>query len=114
MTFRQNLSKLRDFLVEQHFRLLIGIQLLTIINFVLLVVAASDKIQTIIPLAAYYLLIIMVPAALIGVWLFGLFMDKVIKYPTTFYKTQTNRNPQIMEVLNIVKKIEKKIEEEKQ
>jgi len=41
----------------------------------------------------------------------GWFLDKVVNYQATYYKTQMKRNPQIIEILERVKNIEKKVKE---
>ncbi len=87
------LRKLRDLFVEQQYRFQQGIQFLTFINFALLVITASDKIKSVIPLRISELVLISIPLAFVGVWVFGFFLDRVVKFPQQMSRTQTKRVP---------------------
>lgn len=50
-----------------------------IVNFALLIITASDKLQIFFGLRLRSLLILIVPLGFIGVWVFGYFMDKVVR-----------------------------------
>ena len=105
--------KISNKIVEIKFFMDISIAFLTIVNFALLVVTASDKIRTFIPLGTLPLVLILVPSAFILIIVMGWFLDKVVNYQSTYYKTQMKRNPQIIEILDRVKNIEKNLEDKK-
>lgn len=75
------LSKLRDFFFRQKYRFDLGLQFLVFLNFALLVVTASDKLRQYFGLKASESLLILLPAAFVATWLFGFFLDKVVKSP---------------------------------
>ena len=74
------LKKLRAGFYSQKYRFDLGLQLLTFVNFALLVITASQTLK------AYFgipkitdLLVIAIPLAFIGVWVVGYFLDTVVK-----------------------------------
>ena len=101
------LIKIRDWYVEIKFRIDISISFLTILNFTLLVITASDKLRNIIPLGTWALVLVLVPSAFIFIIFLGWFLDKVVNYQATYYKAQTDRVPQMTELLERVQNIEK-------
>ena len=105
--FKEPLTKLRDKLVRLKFFMDIGISFLTIINFALLVVTASDKLRNIIPVGTWTLVFILVPAAFILVISFGWFLDRIVNYQSSYYKIQTDRVPQTIEMLERIRNMEK-------
>ena len=105
--FKEPLTKLRDKLVRLKFFMDIGISFLTIINFALLVVTASDKLRNIIPVGTWTLVFILVPAAFILVISFGWFLDRIVNYQSSYYKIQTDRVPQTIEMLGRIRNMEK-------
>lgn len=57
-----------------------GQSFLVIVNFTLLIITASDKLQIILGIPRLRsLLILIVPLGFILVWLFGYFMDKIVR-----------------------------------
>lgn len=105
------LGRIRNFFVEQHYRFLLGIQFLTFINFALLIIAASDKLQLIIHLSTKAIVLFSIPIAFIGMWCFGYFMDTIVKFPQQQARVQTERTPvwketheKLDEILTIIKK----------
>jgi len=76
------LSKLRRFVVGQKYRFDLGVQFLVFINFALLVLTASDKLKGIISiqLTTGQILLIAVPAAFVGMWVFGYILDQIVQY----------------------------------
>jgi len=77
---KQRLARWRELFFAQKYRFDLGQSFLVIINFTLLIVTASDKVQVffVIP-RLRSLLILIVPLGFLGVWLFGYFMDKVVR-----------------------------------
>lgn len=108
--FKVPLTSLRDKLVKFKFFMDIGISFLTLINFALLVVTASDKLRNIIPVGTWTLVFLLVPAAFVCVIAFGWFLDKVVNYQSSYYKIQTDRVPQTIEMLERIRNIESKID----
>ena len=112
------LRKARDFAAEQWWRFLIGIQVLTLVNFVLLVIASSDKLKSIIPVTyTSELVVMLVPLALMGAWGMGLVLERYVKFPQAQEKAAKKRSPtwkenfrKLDEISRRLERIEKKVE----
>jgi hypothetical protein len=78
--WRVQLARWRELFFAQKYRFDLGQSFLVVVNFTLLIITASDKLQIFfgIPRLRTILLLI-VPLGFIGVWLFGYFMDKVVR-----------------------------------
>ncbi|MBI3586946.1 MAG: hypothetical protein HY088_07450 [Ignavibacteriales bacterium] len=76
---RQRLAKWREIFFAQKYRFDLGQSFLVVLNFTLLIITASDKLQIFFGLRLRSLLILIVPLGFIGVWVFGYFMDKVVR-----------------------------------
>ncbi len=77
---RQTLARWREFFFAQKYRFDLGQSFLTVVNFTLLIITASDKLMVFFGVPRLYTLVVaLVPLGFIGVWLFGLFMDKVVR-----------------------------------
>ncbi len=107
------LTHTRNFFVEQKYRFDLGTQFLVYVNFSLLIITASDKIKSIIPFRIHELLIILVPLAFIGTWIFGYFLDRVVKYPQTQSRTAEKRSPIWKDTHTKLDRIIELMEEEK-
>src|SRR3972149_8023376 len=78
--FRRRLARWREFFFAQKYRFDLGQSFLVILNFTLLIITASDKLQVFFGIPRLRsLLILIVPLGFVGVWLFGYFMDKVVR-----------------------------------
>jgi hypothetical protein len=76
----QKLVHWRELFFEQKYRFDLGQSFLVIVNFTLLSITASDKLQVFFGIPRLYkLLFVIVPLGFIGVWLFGYFMDKIVR-----------------------------------
>lgn len=81
-TLRTRFAKWRDAFFAQKYRFDLGQSFLVVINFALLIVTASDKLQRFFGIPRLSsLLTLIVPLAFVGVWLLGYFMDKVVRAP---------------------------------
>jgi len=79
-TFRTRLARWREIFFAQKYRFDLGQSFLVIANFTLLIITASDKLQIFFGIPRLRsLLIVIVPLGFIGVWLFGFFMDRVVR-----------------------------------
>lgn len=81
-----------------------GVGFLSVVNFLLLIVATSEKIQNVIPFRTWFLAMF----GLVTVWLFSYFLDKLTPY---MQDTQTyfhDRDPQWIEMMRILKKLDAK------
>lgn len=79
-SLRQRLAAWREFFFAQKYRFDLGQSFLVVVNFTLLIITASDKLQIFFGIPRLRsLLIVIVPLGFLGVWLFGYFMDKVIR-----------------------------------
>jgi hypothetical protein len=77
---RKRLAQWREFFFAQKYRFDLGQSFLIIVNFTLLIITASDKLQIFFGIPRLRsLLIVIVPLGFIGVWIFGYFMDKVVR-----------------------------------
>jgi hypothetical protein len=77
---RKRLAQWREFFFAQKYRFDLGQSFLVIVNFTLLIITASDKLQIFFGIPRLRsLLIVIVPLGFIGVWIFGYFMDKVVR-----------------------------------
>ena len=111
------LRKVRDLVAEQWWRFLIGLQLLTLMNFILLVITASDKLKSIIPVTyTMELVLLMVPLALVGAWGVGLVLERYIKFPQAQERAAKQRSPtwqenfkKLDEIGERLERIEKKV-----
>lgn len=78
--WRVRLARWREFFFAQKYRFDLGQSFLVIINFTLLIITASDKLQVFFGIPRLRsLLILVVPLGFVAVWLFGFFMDKVVR-----------------------------------
>jgi hypothetical protein len=78
--FRVRLAQWREIFFAQKYRFDLGQSFLVILNFTLLIITASDKLQIFFGIPRLRsLLIVIVPLGFIGVWVFGFFMDKVVR-----------------------------------
>ena len=104
------IHKFRDYFVLAKYRFDTGITFLVFVNFSLLIITASDKIQTQWNISILRLGLILIPFAIIGTWLFGCFLDKIIKYQKIYLKEAHKRSPILMDTLNEVKKINERLD----
>ncbi len=79
-TFRQRLAHWREYFFAQKYRFDLGQSFLVIVNFTLLIITASDKLSLFFGIPRLGLLLLfIVPLGFLSVWLFGFFMDKVVR-----------------------------------
>jgi hypothetical protein len=77
---RVRLARWREIFFAQKYRFDLGQSFLVIVNFTLLIITASDKLQIFFGIPRLRsLLIVIVPLGFVGVWLFGFFMDRVVR-----------------------------------
>lgn len=80
VSVRMRLAQWRELFFAQKYRFDLGQSFLVAVNFTLLIITASDKLQIFFGIPRLRsLLIVIVPVGFIGVWLFGYFMDKVVR-----------------------------------
>lgn len=98
-----------DSLVKRYFEFQVGIQLLSWVNFVLLVITASTNLKQILPeslRSIWVIAAILVPLTFFGVWLFGIFLDRVLHFQHRLNNESTNRMPIFDELNTRLKNIE--------
>jgi len=79
-SIRTKLARWREFFFAQKYRFDLGQSFLVVVNFTLLIITASDKLQIILGIPRLRsLLILIVPIGFLLVWMFGYFMDKVVR-----------------------------------
>lgn len=90
-------KKLPPFLVRQKYRFDIGQGFLAVINFAVIVLAASDKIATLVQLPAKVIVPLSVPLAVGVVWLIGFVLDKM-EFMQAYQAEQNKRNAMLSAV----------------
>jgi hypothetical protein len=78
---RVRLARWRELFFAQKYRFDLGQSFLIVLNFTLLIITASDKLQMFFGIPLRSLLALIVPLGFVGVWLLGYFMDKVVRAP---------------------------------
>jgi hypothetical protein len=79
---RLRFAKWRERFFAQKYRFDLGQSYLVIVNFTLLIITASDKLQKFFGIPRLSsLLIVIVPLGFVGVWFLGYFMDKIVRAP---------------------------------
>jgi hypothetical protein len=86
-----------SFLARQKFRFDLGQGFLAIVNFAFVVLAASDKIATLVHLPAKVTVSILVPFAVIMVWLLGFVLDRM-QFSQAYQEEQNRRNEMLSAV----------------
>jgi hypothetical protein len=77
---RVRLARWREVFFAQKYRFDLGQSFLVVVNFTLLIITASDKLQIFFGIPRLSsLLIAIVPLGFVGVWCFGYFMDKIVR-----------------------------------
>jgi len=104
------LQRLRDFIVEQKIRFDWGSQFIAYMNFMLLIIVASDKIRSLFPfhIGTNTLLIAGIPIAFFFTWLFGYFLDVVVRFPQQQMRTVERRSPAMQDIIERLDRIERK------
>jgi len=92
----------------QKYRIDLGFTLMTLLNFGLLILANSEKIQKLFPINTYLLVAMAVPLGLFTIWFLGWAMER-FKFRDRQNQMASFNNPVIMEMLDRVKNIEEKL-----
>lgn len=93
-------AKVRDVISELHFQFICGMQFMSLINFALLIVTASDKLQSIFNIPSATLIAIAIPLGFAGIWLLGFVLDVLLKYSTKQMETSEKRSPAFRQLNN--------------
>ena len=112
----------KHWFITQKFRLDMVATFLVFVNFGLLIITSSDKVQLLINtilkstgnpsrLDLPSVMVLMFAAGITAAILFGLWLDKKVKYWQGLLTIQNTRNPQIMEILENTKKIREEVEQ---
>ena len=73
-------ARWREIFFSQKYRFDLGQSFLVILNFTLLIITASDKLMIFFGIPRLReLMVVIIPLGFIGVWLFGFFMDKIVR-----------------------------------
>jgi hypothetical protein len=77
---RVRAARWREIFFSQKYRFDLGQSFLVILNFTLLIITASDKLMIFFGIPRLReLLVVIIPMGFLGVWLFGFFMDKIVR-----------------------------------
>jgi LytS/YehU family sensor histidine kinase len=85
------------FIARQKYRYDIGAGFMAIVNLSFVVIAASDKLTTLVHLPAKILVPILVPSAVVMVWLIGYVLDRM-RFMEAYQAEQNRRNEMLQEV----------------
>ena len=100
---------MKQFLFRAKYRFDLGTSFLSIINLALVAIAAGDKIYSLTKIPTKDIVVMLVPATLMLVWLFGFILDKYMKMGELYTRETNNRNEMLCEVLERIKEVEKAI-----
>ncbi len=78
-------------LVRAKYRFDIGQSFMTVVNFTFIVIAASDKITSVVHLPAKIIVPLLVPVAIFSVWFVGLILDKM-RFMEAYQAEANHRN----------------------
>ncbi len=93
LLFRQKVARWREVFFAQKYRFDLGQSFLVIVNFTLLMISASDKLLIFFGISRLRsLLIFIAPLCLVGVWLFGYFMDRIVRMGQVVERQQVQRS----------------------
>jgi len=74
------LARWREVFFAQKYRFDLGQSFLVILNFTLLIITASDKLMIFFGIPRLReLMVVIIPLCFLGVWIFGFFMDKIVR-----------------------------------
>ncbi len=77
---RVRVARWREIFFSQKYRFDLGQSFLVILNFTLLIITASDKLMIFFGIPRLReLMVVIIPLGFLGVWLFGFFMDKIVR-----------------------------------
>lgn len=100
-------GRIANFLFAQKFRFDLGRDFMGVINFGLLLVAASDKLKSWFGIDKTSTFVVLaVAGGFFCVWLWGFFMDRVMRYNENYSNAQHKRNPHALENYERLKRIE--------
>lgn len=107
---RATLSRWKRLFFEQKYRFDLGFQFLAIVNFMLLVITTATSLRAYMHLPkTSVLLALAVPSAFLGVWLFGWFLDRVVRYGQAYNIEAHRRNPVAEEHIALLKSIQAEV-----
>jgi hypothetical protein len=79
-SIRTKLARWREIFFAQKYRFDLGQSFLVIVNFMLLIITASDKLMIFFGIPRLRTLLwFIIPIGFLGVWFFGYFMDKIVR-----------------------------------
>lgn len=107
------IESIKDKAVMLKFYFDISASFMIIINFLLLVLTASDKLKELFGLSGKTVVIGIVLGTFIGTVIFGFILDRYINYISRYSKIAIDRNPQTVEILSRIKSIEEKMTTQK-
>ena len=110
--FHQTLAQWREFFFEQKYRFDVGQSFLVVVNFTLLMISASDKLMIFFGIPRLRsLLVYIAPICLVLVWLFGYFMDRIVRAGQMVERQQMRRSEVWVKHTEQMDRIEKRLNE---
>ena len=117
---RELLRRGRNWVWNQKYRIQLGMQWIQIINLCLLLVAVSDKFVGLTGVRTSEFVMIVTGMVFVGMWVFGMVLDKIIRGGESEEATQIKRTPilrhhysQQQEILDTVHEIARLLREQK-
>ncbi len=108
---RIRLARWREFFFAQKYRFDLGQSFLVIVNFTLLIITASDKLMIFFGIERLRSLLgVIIPLGFIGVWVFGYFMDRVVRAAQMAERQSMKRSEVWREHLGQMDRIESELQ----
>jgi type VI protein secretion system component VasK len=108
----RNLARWREIFFAQKYRFDLGQSFLVVLNFTLLIITASDKLMVFFGIPRLReLLIVIIPFGFLCVWIFGLFMDKVVRAAQMAERQSVRRSEVWQHHNDQMDRLERRIEE---
>lgn len=101
---------LKKFVFAQKYRFDLGYQFMAILNFTLLLISTSEKLKSKLGIDQTWVFVVLSVLCGLGcVWMFGYFLDKVIRYSQSYSNELASRNPNWWIQMRAIQRIEKKL-----
>jgi len=101
------IREFRNWVAYQKWTFDTGLFLLTLINFILLVMVNSNKIAQFFNISELSAVILSVPAGFLFIWIFGFICVKT-GFKREMKRAEVEQNPLVVETLQIVRRLEKR------
>jgi len=108
----KRIKELRDWSANQWYLLQVGLTIMTVINFVLLIMVNSKRLSGFLGLDEKIVIIISAPLSILIMWVTGKILV-MFGWQKSLTTAQSRQSPVVMEILQKVRNIEEEIKREK-